>query len=507
MSALDRVRKGNGERVVFYCASFFKIDGVTLTIRGLVRHLLGDGGSVIIVTSDSPSQVKVNSFEKAHDGTRILRTTGGLVPVPGSDYYMGLFLNEETRRAMDSFKPTVVHITNPDMAALSIIRWALWEQPECVLTATLHTNFEELLDFYSQSARSQATWLASSFQRYLYGLCPTVYVPTEFMRTKLLKENWDTELGVWGRGVDACLFSPENRDESLRVKMGLAPQDVAVLWLGRLVAEKRPDVWLRALKKVQGRLATATSKAESGGRVGKVVGVCVGDGEARHMFERVEGVMYMGWKSGEELATLIASCDVFMFPSKIETFGKVTLEAMASGLPCLVNRECGDHLVQDGENGFTLSGAEVDKYGWRLWELVQDGLLREKMGSTGRAMALKRSDCETNERMVENYRSSRTLKGKECKNRHALKPASGLWDRGGHAIYYVLEMLKLWTALVALCTRGPGSMEVKLCVKGLRKHRTTMVSFLTNLVTRPVQQAAFFLIALVFSRYAVSVIY
>lgn len=68
---------------------------------------------------------------------------------------------------------------------------------------------------------------------------------TEFMRQKVEKEGWDTHLGVWGRGVDSELFSPSRRSQELRRKLGIGPNDVAALWLGRVVHEKQPAVWLR----------------------------------------------------------------------------------------------------------------------------------------------------------------------------------------------------------------------------------------------------------------------
>lgn len=70
-------------------------------------------------------------------------------------------------------------------------------------------------------------------------------VKTEFMRRKVSHEGWDTQLGVWGRGVDPDLFSPARRSQHLRRQLGLGRNDIAALWLGRVVHEKQPAVWLR----------------------------------------------------------------------------------------------------------------------------------------------------------------------------------------------------------------------------------------------------------------------
>lgn len=65
------------------------------------------------------------------------------------------------------------------------------------------------------------------------------------MKRKVEVEGWDTQLGVWGRGVDPDLFSPTRRCQDLRRELGLGPNDIAALWLGRVVKEKQPGVWLR----------------------------------------------------------------------------------------------------------------------------------------------------------------------------------------------------------------------------------------------------------------------
>lgn len=108
------------ERILFYAGSFFKIDGVTLTLRGLISHVVQCGARVQILTADDPTDETVEAFVDSHPAgsVSVLRATGGLVPAPGSDYYMGLHLGKTTKRALQEYNPTVVHITNPDLVAL-----------------------------------------------------------------------------------------------------------------------------------------------------------------------------------------------------------------------------------------------------------------------------------------------------------------------------------------------------------------------------------------------------
>lgn len=107
------------ERVVFYSASFFKLDGVVLTIRGLISYITDAGGRVLVLTADDPSESAVSSFRKTHPEGQVdvLRVVGGIVPVSGADYYMGLYVTKGCKRKLEEFCPSVVHLTNPDLVA------------------------------------------------------------------------------------------------------------------------------------------------------------------------------------------------------------------------------------------------------------------------------------------------------------------------------------------------------------------------------------------------------
>lgn len=116
-------------RIVFYSASFFKIDGVTLTLRGLISHITKvRGGRVLVLTADEPSDKAIDAFSEDNNGLAgVLRVTGGLVPAPGADYYMGLQLSKEAKAALEEYSPTAVHITNPDLVALWVSEYDMKE--------------------------------------------------------------------------------------------------------------------------------------------------------------------------------------------------------------------------------------------------------------------------------------------------------------------------------------------------------------------------------------------
>eukprot|EP00903_Cladosiphon_okamuranus_P015366 g14192.t1 len=310
------------QRIVFYSASFFKIHGVTLTLRGLISHITNEGGGqVLVLTADNPSDSTTHDFTRSCGAlVSVMRVAGGPVPAPGADYALELRVPTAIKEALEAYCPTAVHITNPYLVVL---------------------------------------W-------------------TEFMKRKVEGEGWDTQLGVWGRGIEPDLFSTSLRCQVLRRRPGLGPNDTAALWLARVVKRTNPGVWLQAVKQVQREALEKYEAAvtDAAGRnqdhegappaplLPRVVGICVGEGEAMSTLKGVDGVVCVGWKAGEELTKVVASCDIMVAPREIETFGRITLEAMSCGLPCVVNKECGAHLVKTALTGIAYL-LEINPATWR----------------------------------------------------------------------------------------------------------------------------------------------
>ena len=134
------------------------------------------------------------------------------------------------------------------------------------------------------------------------------------------------------------LFSPERRSAEFRASKGVQDSDVVILWVSRLVPEKRPDIFLNVVKRLQ----------EEGLPVKAFV---VGNGTFEKYLSKLSDVTCCGWLSGVSLGEVYASADVLLFPSDVETFGNVTLEALSSGTPCVVEEKCSGHLVDHGVNG------------------------------------------------------------------------------------------------------------------------------------------------------------
>lgn len=227
---------------------------------------------------------------------------------------------------------------------------------------------------------------------WFYRQCAIVLTPTVAVAEALELRGFADKTGVWGRGVDAELFSPLRRSEALRARL-LGGGDLLLLSVGRVSHEKRLEVLLDAFRRVRdetpgARLAIA------------------GDGPAREGLEAgaPDGVEFVGQLHGEELAALYASADVFCFPSTTDTFGQVILEAAASGLPVVAAAAGGAaELVRHGRTGLLVPPDDPAAFARVLVELASSPDRRGTLGRAARAAAVDRTWSHSLGELAEAY--------------------------------------------------------------------------------------------------------
>ena len=240
--------------------------------------------------------------------------------------------------------------------------------------------------------------LGYAFNRYLksfYEQIPVVYVPTPYIKSKMEKLGYGrhTEIKFFERGVDMKLFDPQRRSAAFRASKGINDNDVVLLWVGRLVPEKRVDIWISVIKRLQ----------QEGIAVKAIV---VGHGTFEASLSQIQNVSVCGWMSGTALAEAYASADVLLFPSDVETFGNVTLEALASGCPCVVEDKCGSHLVEHGFNGFTCESGNIEQFYQATKRLVVDAQMRKTLSVNARKSAHKFEFAKILQKMAEHYKDA-----------------------------------------------------------------------------------------------------
>jgi phosphatidylinositol alpha 1,6-mannosyltransferase len=191
----------------------------------------------------------------------------------------------------------------------------------------------------------------------------------------------------WGRGVDLDQFNPRHRSPLLRRR--LAPgREVIVGYVGRLAPEKQVHL-LAHLDGMQG-----------------VRVVVVGHGpSARRLRQQLPQATFLGFKSGLELAQVLASFDVFVHTGADETFCQAIQEALASGVPVVTPASGGPmDLIRHGDNGFLYPSAEPSLLRGAVAELAADPALRTAMGQRARASVIHRTWEELGDELVAHYR-------------------------------------------------------------------------------------------------------
>lgn len=120
--------------------------------------------------------------------------------------------------------------------------------------------------------------------------------------------------------------------------------------------------------------------------------------------EALPEAIYTGFLTGSELAEAYANSDIFLFPSDTETFGNVTLEAMSSGLPCVVADAVGSKsLVENGVNGYLVTVYDKDGFVSKVNTLIHDRELRRRMGKASREKAKSYAWERINQQLLAYY--------------------------------------------------------------------------------------------------------
>ncbi len=255
--------------------------------------------------------------------------------------------------------------------------------------ASYHTRYETYLKHYWYLAPLEG--LLKRILRRFYGACREVYVPSQSTREALLADGLKDNFKPWPRGIDTARFTPIKRSASWRARNGIGEDELVILHVSRLVREKRLDT-----------LTAALNLIDIPHRV-----VIVGDGpDYAFAAQELPHAIFTGFLTGPDLATAYASSDIFVFPSDSESFGNVTLEAMASGLPCVCADATGSRsLVVAGETGFLASADDAEGFARHITTLAQDRDLRRSMGEAARARALTFSWDETMARLLGYYKA------------------------------------------------------------------------------------------------------
>lgn len=337
-----------------------EINGVALTVQGLAEGLASCGHQVEVVR---PRQ----RVEGDADRVASLLVRGAALPrYPGLRF--GLPAGRRLLRHWHAQRPDAVYIATEGPLGHSALNAA--RRLGIPVASGFHTRFD---DYAAHYGLGFLTPLVRAHLCRFHRRSAATLVPTQALHDEL-QALGVTNACVLRRAVDTTLFRPARRDPALRAIWRAHGGTPVVLYVGRIAAEKNPELAIAAFRALQARVPAARY-------------VWVGDGPLRAELAATHpDFIYAGVQRGEALARHYASADLFLFPSLSETFGNVTLEAMASGLAVVAfdHGATREHVIDD-VNGRRIDIGDRTGFIAAALELALDAPRRARLGHNARA--------------------------------------------------------------------------------------------------------------------------
>ncbi len=336
-----------------------EINGVALTVRDLAHGLAGRGHAVQVVCPRRPQQA-------TEHGIRSLGVPSVALPrYPG--LRLGLPAGRLLRHAWRALRPDAIYIATEGPLGWSAMNAG--QRLGIPVCTGFHTRFD---DYASHYGASWATPLVMFYLRRFHRRAAVTLVPTRMLADELTSTGIDN-VRLLRRAVDTCLFDPKRRDRTLRAAWGADDDTPVAIYVGRIAQEKNLDLAVRAFRILQARVPETRF-------------VWVGDGPIRARLAAANpDFIFAGMCSGEDLARHYASADMFLFPSLSETFGNVTLEAMASGLAVVAfDRGAAHEYLADGIRGMRVRAGDSRGFVSAVYAVGVDPVLRGTMGRNAR---------------------------------------------------------------------------------------------------------------------------
>ncbi|MET3981603.1 glycosyltransferase involved in cell wall biosynthesis [Mucilaginibacter sp. UYP25] len=340
-------------------------DGAVRTIYQLIKRIDTTRFEYLFIYGAGPD--KILGF----DGFKVPRVS---VPLNASySVALPVLAQKKLNNKLKAFGADVVHLSTPSFLGNFGLDHA--NRNGLPVISIYHTHFISYVDYYFKYTPIFIKGLKQRIakgHKSFYNRCDKVYVPSDSIKAELCDMGvFPTKMKIWKRGIDTRLFSPYKRGRNL-IRRLTGNTNPTIIFASRLVWEKNLETLFNIYDLVQ----------ERGVPVNFLI---VGDGTARQACEeRMPKAAFTGKIEHQYLSILYASADVFLFPSVSETYGNVVVEAMASGLPCVIADGGGSKdFIEQGVNGFKCSPYNAADYLEKIELILNNKILSIQLSAEG----------------------------------------------------------------------------------------------------------------------------
>ncbi|MCL5031349.1 MAG: glycosyltransferase family 1 protein [Bacteroidetes bacterium] len=351
-------------------------DGVTRVLYKMIEQLNTLGIENIFFSPIIPT--------KSEQPTKMFEVPSFTIPVY-KEYKIAVPGYKNFEDKLREFNPDILHINSPCSLGYAAVKFG--QKNNIPVVATYHTHFPSYAKYYKVKTFENLGW---NYLKSLYNKCEAVFVPSKPIMEELGKHGLET-IKYLPHGVDADIFNPSFKSLAWRESMGAKDKKI-ILYAGRLVWEKDLKVLADAYNIIDSQRDDA-------------VFVLVGDGPVKEVLKTLmPKAIFLGYQSGEALSTAYASSDIFVFPSTTETFGNVTVEAMASGVPPVCVREGGAYgIIEEGITGLIAEPHNPKNFADKIIFLLDNEEKRIEFGLNAYKFSQTQSWDNIISKLIRNY--------------------------------------------------------------------------------------------------------
>ncbi|MGO1521043.1 MAG: glycosyltransferase family 4 protein [Sphingobacterium sp.] len=340
-------------------------DGASRTIYQLINRIDRSAYQYLFIHGRGPELLNGHSCFQV----------GNLRLPMNDDYSIALpqFNLWKLQQTLDTFQPDVIHISTPSILGFFALRYA--KSRDIPVISIYHTHFISYISYYLRNIpvliKPLELWVRKAMVRFYNG-CEKVYVPSNNILHQLNDYGIRPEkLKLWQRGIDLTLFNPEKADRNYLQQL-TKNKKPNILFVSRLVWEKNLQTLFDIYKRIQAVHLECNL-------------VVVGEGSAAEETKmNMPNAYFMGKLDHQELSRVYASADVFIFPSTSETYGNVVIEAMASGLPCVIANGGGSSsLVEHDVSGYKCVPNNALEYVYFIKKILDDKRIQQQFKEAG----------------------------------------------------------------------------------------------------------------------------